>query len=948
MALASLGQTVTGDPSIQTRRPAADTRAGGAIRGTSQMCASEENAEGRGYVALRVVSVVCGLALSIGVLSGCWVFEQLPDLFDGSGGEQPPAGQELPADRLPAATLVTTRVINEAEVPADVRVVYLIEGETVHHATSLLGGAPDATSSSDVGPDEADTVVVDGEFLFDDEPDEVRVGQAAQPFGPLVFVSGADFREGDVLEVRLRLDGAERNRPPTAFDVEVSAEPEGPTQITLQASDPDGDPLTFSIVDEPLLGSLTDHEDGDDAVTYWPPGDYLGPDSFTFQADDGQSQSNVATVSIMVGEPPVNEPPFISLSHPDGPLFVQVDRVVVVRWVDDDDLGSAQINVWYSDSSELGGGTQEGLINPSPIDQASGPDRVDFDVSGLSMGSLWYVHAVIDDGVNPPVISTGGPITLTFYPYGQMQLTEGRWYEWELHRVLGDQDGGAIGSLAAGDVNDDLDDDLVIGASQYGDHGRVFVLFGGGWVYDPNDAYAPIWTDQIVPPLGDYVEIYQDPNSPDPNAGRIGHDVACGYLFDYLQPPGERMEPADTQGGADVLVGSPQGRVVDDQGAGEAVLQFSWPIAFGPSPVDYADLYSNSVGYALPADPMYPARDIGWSVAIGDITYGGDRPLIGAPGYGRGYVFAVMEPLVEPPFFSPLDTGAAVFYLDPNGPSDFAQLGWALAGGGDLDANEGPDVAMGAPTADLGGGPDAGSVWVVAAEWEYYDMGGQFVLPQGPNMPESPEMWRVDGAEAGDQFGSSIVFGDLDGNFYVDDLIVGAPGWADGTGKVYAIVGDDPYDPNDPNAPGLADQRTAVNAGDIASMGMGWEFRGAPGDQAGTAVAITDFDTDYDSDIAIGAPGADGGAGAIYVIYARTLASLPRVVDLADIGGSLPGLKIGGQPGERLGSDLTGLDWHSRGRVRDLAVAAPGADTDGAGGGSNQGAVYLFGLRPAG
>ena len=63
--------------------------------------------------------------------------------------------------------------------------------------------------------------------------------------------------------------------------------------------------------------------------------------------------------------------------------------------------------------------------------------------------------------------------------------------------------------------------------------------------------------------------------------------------------------------------------------------------------------------------------------------------------------------------------------------------------------------------------------------------------------------------------------------------------------------------------------------------------------------------------------------------------------------GSLPGLKIGGQPGERLGSDLTGLDWHSRGRVRDLAVAAPGADTDGAGGGSNQGAVYLFGLRPA-
>jgi len=910
------------------------------------MYASEEIAEHRRYVALRTVSVICGLVVSIGVLSGCWVLEQLPDLFDGSGGEQPPAGQELPADRLPAAASVTTRVINEARVPADVRVVYLIEQDMVHHATSLLGAAPDATSTSDVGPDEADTVVVDGAFLFD-EAGGARVGQAAQPFGPLVFVSGADFQSGDVLEVRLRPDGVEVNRPPTAFDVEVSAEPGSPTQVTLQASDPDGDPLTFSIVDEPLLGSLTDHEDGDDTVTYWPPGEYYGPASFTFVASDGLAVSNVATVFIDVLPP--DQPPFINLLHPDGPLFVQVDRIVVVRWVDDDDLGSAQINVWYSDSSELGGGTQEGLINPSPIDQATGPDRVDFDTSGLSMGTLWYVHAVIDDGVNAPVISTGGPITLTIEPYGQMQVSEGRWYEGEQWRVLGDQDGGAIGSLAAGDVNDDAADDLVIGASQYGDHGRVFVLYGRDSLYDPNDPNVPIWTNQIVPPLGNYVEIYQDPNSPDPNAGRIGHDVACGYLFDYLQPPAAPVESASTQGGADVLIGSPQGRAVDDQGAGEAVLQFGGPIASGPSPVDYADLFSNSAGYALPADPMYPARGVGWSVAIGDITHNGDRPLIGAPSYGRGYVFAIVQPLVEPPYRSPLDTGAAVFYLDPNGPSDFAQLGWALAGGGDLDANEGPDVAMGAPTADLGGGPNAGSVWVVAAEREYYDMGGQFMLPQEPNMPVSPsaKMWRVDGAEAGDQFGSSLVFANLDGDWAVDDLIVGAPNWFDGSGKVYAIVGDDPYDPNDPNAPGLGDQTAALNAGDIAPMGMGWEFRGAPGDQAGTAVAINDFDLDDDSDIVIGAPGADGGAGAIYVVYAQTLASLPRVVDLAGIGGSLPGLKISGQPGERLGSDLTGLDWDSRGLQHDLAAAAPGADTDGAGGGSNQGAVYLFRLRPA-
>src|SRR6185295_491558 len=51
--------------------------------------------------------------------------------------------------------------------------------------------------------------------------------------------------------------------------------------------------------------SLTLNADG--SFTYTPSADYNGPDSFTYKANDGQVDSNVATVSINVG--PVNDPP---------------------------------------------------------------------------------------------------------------------------------------------------------------------------------------------------------------------------------------------------------------------------------------------------------------------------------------------------------------------------------------------------------------------------------------------------------------------------------------------------------------------------------------------------------------------------------------------------------------------------------------------------------------
>jgi hypothetical protein len=75
-------------------------------------------------------------------------------------------------------------------------------------------------------------------------------------------------------------------------------------QITLAASDPDGEVLAYTVTTNPTHGTVTL---SGGVVTYTPAPDYFGPDTFSFRASDGTSSSNVATVSINVS--PVNDTP---------------------------------------------------------------------------------------------------------------------------------------------------------------------------------------------------------------------------------------------------------------------------------------------------------------------------------------------------------------------------------------------------------------------------------------------------------------------------------------------------------------------------------------------------------------------------------------------------------------------------------------------------------------
>jgi Ca2+-binding RTX toxin-like protein len=85
------------------------------------------------------------------------------------------------------------------------------------------------------------------------------------------------------------------NAAPLAANQAVTTTAGMPVVITLTATDEDA--LTWQIIDPPQHGGL---EGVAPHLVYRPDTDYVGTDSFTFAADDEQSRSNMATVSITV------------------------------------------------------------------------------------------------------------------------------------------------------------------------------------------------------------------------------------------------------------------------------------------------------------------------------------------------------------------------------------------------------------------------------------------------------------------------------------------------------------------------------------------------------------------------------------------------------------------------------------------------------------------------
>jgi hypothetical protein len=89
--------------------------------------------------------------------------------------------------------------------------------------------------------------------------------------------------------------------PPQAMDIRAQTSPN--TQVIIEFQTKDSNPdsqLTVSIVSDPTKGKLEDIDQTTRTVKYIPEPNFTGEDSFTYRVNNGEIDSNIATVFIKI------------------------------------------------------------------------------------------------------------------------------------------------------------------------------------------------------------------------------------------------------------------------------------------------------------------------------------------------------------------------------------------------------------------------------------------------------------------------------------------------------------------------------------------------------------------------------------------------------------------------------------------------------------------------
>lgn len=128
---------------------------------------------------------------------------------------------------------------------------------------------------------------------------EVTYTPAANYFGTDSFTYKVNDGTADSNTATIVVTVSAVNDAPVATDGSVSLSEDGTGSGTASANDVDNVSLTFSIVDQPVHGSVNLNPNTG-AYTYTPEENYNGTDSFTFRASDGTLPSNLATVSVTI------------------------------------------------------------------------------------------------------------------------------------------------------------------------------------------------------------------------------------------------------------------------------------------------------------------------------------------------------------------------------------------------------------------------------------------------------------------------------------------------------------------------------------------------------------------------------------------------------------------------------------------------------------------------
>jgi hypothetical protein len=132
-------------------------------------------------------------------------------------------------------------------------------------------------------------------YSYSDHPNSNYFSLAFNPYKNEAYVAHG---LSNVSVKKFDFNTSPSNLPPVAKAVSKNIRLNMPVNITLSATDPEKDPLTFRIEAQPSTG--TAKLISKNIVRYIPKRYYRGNDSFTFSANDGKNSSSPATISITI------------------------------------------------------------------------------------------------------------------------------------------------------------------------------------------------------------------------------------------------------------------------------------------------------------------------------------------------------------------------------------------------------------------------------------------------------------------------------------------------------------------------------------------------------------------------------------------------------------------------------------------------------------------------
>jgi uncharacterized repeat protein (TIGR03803 family)/VCBS repeat-containing protein len=222
----------------------------------------------------------------------------------------------------------------------------------------------------------------------------------ARPFGGLV-------EDGDGALYGTAYDGGDHNLGvvfklslPRAHDATLSVTEDIAASGTLSATDPANGSMTFSIVSNGTRGSATIINAATGAFSYTPQANVTGTDTFTFRANNGSVDTNVATITVTIE--PVNDAPVAEDGTASTAPGVAVNGQLAAADVD----GPALTFAIVAGGSK---GTAQ-VINPAtgaytytPQATASGTDTFTFKANDGSLDSNTATVTVTFSGNGAPV-----------------------------------------------------------------------------------------------------------------------------------------------------------------------------------------------------------------------------------------------------------------------------------------------------------------------------------------------------------------------------------------------------------------------------------------------------------------------------------------------------------------------------------------------------------------